>query len=180
MAALTHRQPEVRSPRMHDGEASELRRVYWNGRRTSRGDGAAQSAAGVDYSASARLGESKYFGAGQFGFGAGRFGAGPFGLGDAAPTQHGGFGEGRFGEGMFGAPAGAWSWTFPFALRNGVYRIGVTRVDAAGNEQAIGGEAEFEVAAVPRAVTQLRLERYDAGTGLLTMSWRPSRDLEDI
>jgi hypothetical protein len=128
-------------------------RIYWDG-----GEGT------VDFGRAIAVQEVWRDASEKWGWGLEGFGRGDFGYcGANAP----GLGLGCFGEGEFGFDAGRMFYRSE-ALAAGRYRFAAQLIDARGNA---AGEAEiFEVYIDPiPSAPSLALERYDAGTGELTL-----------
>lgn len=175
--AVSSRTPTVRFARRHDVEPGTRWALYWDGARASNGDGVPGSA-GMNYTTPLHgpvdLWPSDI---GRLGAWMGRALLGPMWVGEPAIDPVYGWWQGPWLIGQWLSPGGWAAYTFPFALRDGNYTIGVRLIDAIGNVASSGVETAFEVAAVPRPVTALMVDSYSAGTAELAISFSSSPDL---
>lgn len=175
--SIAHRYPTIQflRPRMVEPRAKAT--LYWNGKMAPNGDGVAGGEAEVDYGAALaeklvlwRMGHLSMFGGG--------FGAGGFAEPHADADPASGRGSGRYGEGMYAVGNPTWSWKFPFALRDGNYKVAARVLDWLGNEQLAPDEVlEFEIAALPRPPRNA-LAVYDDDKETLTVRWQHSPEFE--
>lgn len=174
--ALAHRRPTIRFPRLHNVEGDVQWAVYWNGRRMANGDGAPKGGA-VDYAA-AIGGPQPLWPYGKIGWLSGGWLSGGWLMGGPHVRPATGWLGMPWLAGPWLQPGGFAEWTFPFDLRNGTYTIGVRFLDKLGHLAAAGEEVTFEVSALPRPATAIRLDSWTPGTTTLALSFDGSPDVE--
>jgi hypothetical protein len=88
-----------------------------------------------------------------------------------------GWGFGGWGEGGWGVASGSYAWTSG-PLYSGTWHWGVKAVDSSGNEGTAATFSETVVAAprppAPDAAGRMLTAAYNAGTGIVTLSWLAS------
>lgn len=175
---VRQRRPTIRFPRPADAEPGAMVSLYWDGSRAPNGDGISGDGAGIDYD-NRLVAPTPIWLRGHVHLFGGGFGLGGFAEPGAAPDPSMGFGRGPFGVGAFGIGGGYWEWTFPFALRDGVYRVAVRIIDALGNERETpDATVTLAVEALPRPATRARLAEYDSEQETIQTSWGHSPDFQ--
>ncbi len=170
---ITHRYPTLRIPLPLEIEPDATLSVHWNGSRAPNGDGVPGGAAPIDY-LEALSPQLRIWGPEQ----ATLFGGGwcehPWAEAGAVAHVAVGWCVGPWCIGAWGAPWGWWQWTFPFALRDGIYRVALRLADWLGNKQLAADEVfEFEVAALPRPASRPNVT-YEPVTEQLQLTWTHS------